>query len=79
MWRQYSSTIPQWGIAEIKDPSIEKPELKVLPLKLGVGQNIIIALYDSLTAGDSFLELISTFPVRSPLFVPKPLRFFFLS
>ena len=42
----------------------------VLPLKPGVGQNI--ALHVSATAGDFSLKLISTLPVHSPSFFPKP-------
>ena len=46
---------PQWGAAdaEIKVPSGENTELKVLPLKPGVGQ--YIAIHATLTARDFFL------------------------
>ena len=48
--------------AKTKDPYVENPELKVLLLTRGVGQNI--AMHASPTARDFFIELISTFPVR---------------
>ena len=57
--------------AGIKVPSVENPEVtSVLPLKPGEGQNI--ARYASPTARSSFLVLISTFPVHSPLFFSNP-------
>ena len=66
-------TDPQWGTAdaEIKVLSVENPGLtNVLPLKLGVGQNI--AMHASPTARNYFLVLISTFPVHSPSFSSEP-------
>ena len=59
--------------AEIKVPSGENTELKHSPLKPGVGQ--YIAIHATLTANDFFL-LISTFPVHSPAFFPKPVHSF---
>ena len=47
---------------------------KVLPLKLGAGQNI--ALYASPTARDFFLESIYTLLVHSLAFFPEPLPSF---
>ena len=66
--------VPQWGAAdaEIKVPSSGNTELKRSPLKPGVGQ--YIAMHATLTARD-FL-LISTLPVHSPAFFPKPLPIF---
>ena len=58
---------PLWGTTDavIKAPSVENPELtNVLPLKLGIAQNI--ATHASPTARNVFLVLISTFSVRSP-------------
>ena len=46
--------------------------LKVLLLKPGIGQYIVI--HATLTARDFFL--ISTLPVHSPAFFPKPLPIF---
>ena len=70
------SSTRQWGIAdaEIKEPSVENQELKGSPLKPGAGQNI--TMHDSATARDFCLKLISTFPVNSPAFFPKPLLSF---
>ena len=64
---------PQWGAAdaEIKVPSGENTELKVLPLKPGVGQ--YIAIHATLTARDFFLAYFYP-PGPSHLhFFPKPL------
>ena len=73
---------PQWGTAdaEIKDPSVECPELKGFSLSNEdphtgmVGQNK--ATYASPTARDFFLELISTHPVHSVHFFPNLSRVF---
>ena len=69
LWHKYILQYPQWGIAdtEIKVPSVENTELtSVLPLKLGVGQNI--ATHASPAPGDFFDVLTSTFKVHSPSF-----------
>ena len=65
---------PQWGAAdaEIKSHLVRTQSLNVLPLKPGVGQSI--AMHVMLTARD-FL-LISTLPVHSPVFFPRPLPIF---
>ena len=56
----------RWDTA---DAEFKVQELtKVLPLKLGLGQNI--AMRDLLTAQNVFLVLTFTFTVRSPLFFP---------
>ena len=67
---------PQCGAAdaEIKVPSGENTDLNVLPLKHGVGQ--YIAIHATRTARDFSSLLISTLPVRSPAFYPKPLPIF---
>ena len=56
---------PQWGTldAEIKDPSVEDPDLKGFPSMPGVGQNVTMNVSD--TSRDFFLELISTLPPGS--------------
>ena len=61
----------QWGAAyaEIKVPSGENTELKRSPLKPLVGQYIAIMLH--LLPGIFSLP-ISTLPVHSPAFFPKP-------
>ena len=67
-----------WGTAnaDIKDPSLENPELKDSLLKHGLGQNITINA--SPNARDFFLELFSTRPVHSSAFFPKTSPEFFL-
>ena len=60
--------------AEIKVPSGENAELKHSPFKKpGVGH--YIAIHTMLTASNFFL--ISTLPVHSPAFFPKPFPIFF--
>ena len=53
----FSLFTSQWGAAdtEIKVPSNENTDLKVLPLKPGVGQ--YIAMHTTLTARDFFLAI----------------------
>ena len=65
---------PQWGAAEqkLKFHLVRTQSLNVLPLKPGVGQ--YIATHTTLTARDFFL--ISTLPVHSPAFFPKPILIF---
>ena len=60
----------QWGNADIesKDPSVENPSSKVLPLKLGLGQNIV--RHASLSAREFTL---------SKLYLPSPFTFTFFS
>ena len=67
---------PQWGAAdaEIKVPSDENTELKVLPLKPGVGQ--YIGIHATLTARDFFLAYFYTPGPFICIFFPKPLPIF---
>ena len=58
---------------KLKSHLVRTQSLNVLPLKPGVGE--YIAIHATLTARDFFL-LISTLPVHSPAFVPKPLPIF---
>ena len=60
---------------KLKPDLVRTQSLNVLPLEPGVGQ--YIAIHTTLTARDFFL-LISTFPVHSPDFFPKPLPFFYV-
>ena len=55
IYQSFAPLLPQWGAADagIKVPSVENTELKVLPLKPGVGQ--YIAIHATLTARDFFL------------------------
>ena len=55
------------GGAEVRFPIDEKPEFSLL--KPGVGQNV--AIYDSSTARNFFLVLISAFVVLSPSYFSK--------
>ena len=57
-----------------KSHLVRTQSLNVLPLKPGVGQYIV--MHATLTARDFFL-LISTLPVHSSAFFPKPLPIFF--
>ena len=64
---RFHSTLPQWvtADAEIKVPSVENPELThVLPLKLGVGQNL--SMHASPAARNFLNVLISTLSLNSP-------------
>ena len=65
----------QWGAAdaEIEVHLMRTQSSNVLPLKPGVGQ--YVAIHVTLTARDFFL-LLSTLPVHSPAFTPKPLPIF---
>ena len=60
---------------KLKSHLMRTQSLNILSLKPGVGQ--CIAIHATLTARDSSL-LISTLPVHSPAFFPKPLPIFFL-
>ena len=57
---------------KVKSHLVRTQSLNVLPLKAGVGQ--YIAIDATLTARDFFL--ISTLPVHSPAFFPKPVPIF---
>lgn len=60
--------------AEMKVPSVEKPELTdVVPFKPG-GQNTATHAFER--CQEFFFILISTFPVHSPLPFPNPLPTF---
>ena len=59
---------------KLKSHLVRTQSLNVLPLKPGVGQ--YVAIDATLTARNFFL--ISTLPVHSPAFFPKPLLIFFL-
>ena len=58
---------------KLKSHLVGTQSLNVLPLKPGVGQYIV--MHATLTARDFFL-LISTLPVHSSAFFPKPLPIF---
>ena len=68
---------PQWGAAdaEIKVPSGENTELKRSPFKAWSRSVYSHTCYDYCQGFLSFL-LISTLPVHSPAFFPKPLPIF---
>ena len=68
---------PQWGAAdaEIKVPSGENTELKRSPFKAWSRSVYIHTCYAYCQGFLSFL-LISTLPVHSPAFFPKPLPIF---
>ena len=53
---------------------VRTQSLNVLPLKPGVGQ--YIAIHATLTSRDFSSLLISTLPVHSPAFIPKPFPIF---
>ena len=55
---------------KLKSHLMRTQSLNIVPLKPGVGQ--YIAIHATLTARDFFLA-ISTLPVHSPAFFPKPL------
>ena len=59
---------------KLKSHLLRTQSLNILPLKPGVGQ--YIAVYATLTARDFSSLLISTLPVHSPAFFPKPLPIF---
>ena len=59
---------------KLKSYLVRTQSLNVLHFKPGVGQ--YIAIHATLTAREFFL-LISTLPVHSPAFFPKPLPIFF--
>ena len=69
-WGSVTVNYPQWGTAdaEIKDLSVENPELKGSPFK---SQEQVSIEPSMLLPGISF-QLISTL-LHSPAFVPKPL------
>ena len=59
---------------KLKSHLVRTQSLNVLPFKPGVGQ--YIAIHATLTARDFSFLLISTLPVHSPAFFPKPLPIF---
>ena len=70
------SGVLQWvtADAEIKDPSVENPELKGSPFKAWSRSRISPCMLRLLPGISSLL--ISTLPVHSPAFSPKPLPSF---
>ena len=77
-WEEKPHTFPhttQWGAAdaEIKVPFGENTELKRSPFK---AWSSYIAMHATLTARNFSSLLISTLPVHSPAFFPKPLPIF---
>ena len=59
---------------KLKSHLVRTQSLNVLPFTPGVGQ--YIAIHATLTARDFSFLLISTLPVHSPAFFPKPLPIF---
>ena len=75
--RKRFGVTPQWGAAdaEIKVPSGENTELKRSPFKVWSRSVYSHTCYVYCQGFLSFL-LISTLPVHSPAFFPKPLPIF---
>ena len=73
VWKMALSRGGERRTQKLKSHLVRTQSLNVLPLKPGVGE--YIAIHATLTARDFFL-LISTLPVHSPAFVPKPLPIF---
>ena len=77
VFRSVAMLLPRSGeirTQKLKSHLVKTQSLNVLPLKPGVGQ--FIAIHNTLTARDFSSLLISTLPVHSPAFFPKPLSIF---
>ena len=73
-WTDFMPRSGELRTQKLKSHLVRTQSLNVLPLKPGVGQ--YIAIHATLTARDFSFLLISTLPVHSPAFFPKPLPIF---